>query len=96
MAKAVITNEMVDELVTVRDQLRALAAREETLKKAFKEAGAGVYSSYAHQVEIKFTTRKTLDMDAARAALGAEFCEKNVKVGEAMNITTMVLARTVV
>lgn len=96
MSKITITNEMVNELVSVRDQIRTLTAREDALKKAFKEAGAGIYASHEYQVEIKFTTRKTLDMDKVRAALGAEFCAANVKENDAMNITTMVLARSVV
>lgn len=94
MAKAkAITCEMIDELVAVREQLRSLTAREKKLKEAFADEGAGIYASDNYQIEIRFTTRSTLDLDAARAALGAEFVAAHQKSSTAMNIVVMELVK---
>jgi len=89
--KVTITVDMVDELAQVRDQLRALQAREKHLKEQFRKAGAGIYAGESHQVEISFTEKSTLDMDAVREALGHEWCESHKKPVVAMNIREMEL-----
>ena len=91
-SKVVITEEMVNELVTVREQLRALTAREKELKEDFREAGAGTYSSRLAAVEISFSSQTRLDTDKVRAHLGADLCKELSKTSEQMNIKTMELA----
>lgn len=91
-SKVVITEDMVNELVTVREQLRALTAREKELKEGFREAGAGTYSSKLAAVEITFSSQNRLDTEAVRAFLGVEKCKEFVKTSEQMNIKTMELA----
>jgi hypothetical protein len=82
---------MVDELAQVRDKLRALTTRETHLKKAFREDGAGMYRGIGYQIEIGFSSRGQLDMDAVRAALGEEWIRTHTKQVEVMNIRQMEL-----
>lgn len=89
--KTAISREMVDELAVVRDKLRALTARETFLKKQFRDDGAGIYRGDAYQIEISFSSRGQLDMDAVRAALGEEWIKANTKSVEVMNIKQMEL-----
>lgn len=89
--KVVITEAMVDELAQVRDQLSALNAREAHLKKMFREAGAAIYRGRHHQIEVVFTSRPQLDMDATRAALGEEWIRSHTKTVEVMNLRQMEL-----
>ena len=89
--KTAITCEMVDELAQVRDKLRALTARETHLKKQFRDDGAGMYRGVAFQIEVSFSSRGQLDMDAVRAALGEEWIRANTKQVEVMNIRQMEL-----
>ena len=91
-SKVVITEDMVNELVTVREQLRALTAREKELKENFREAGAGTYSSRLAAVEISFSSQTGLDTEKVRAFLGAAKCKEFSKIIEKMNIKTMELA----
>lgn len=86
---AVITEQMVDELAQVRDQLRALTAREKYLKEVFRKGGEAVYRGRATQVAIKFTTERRMDVVAARAALGEEWVANHLVDVEKMNITQM-------
>ena len=91
-AKVVITEEMVNELVTIREQLRTLTAREKALKESFREAGAGTYSSPLCAVEISFTTTNSIDTEAVREFFGPEKIREFMKESERMNIKTMELA----
>jgi hypothetical protein len=81
-----ITQTMVDELAEVRAQLRSYTAREKHLKEQFKAAGAGTYGGIHYTVEISFTTRPQLEMDAVRIALGEKFIEDNSYEVSVMNI----------
>lgn len=90
--KVTITEAMVEELVTVREKLRALTAREKELKEAFREAGAGTYSSRSAAVEISFTSKMIMDSDKVRAFIGPKEMPKFMKPSEQMNIKTMELA----
>jgi hypothetical protein len=85
----VITEQMVDELAQVRDQLRALTAREKHLKEIFRKGGEAVYRGRATQVSIKFTTERRMDVTAARATLGEEWVADHLVDVEKMNITQM-------
>lgn len=85
----IITTAMVDELATVRDQIRALTAREKFLKEKFRQEGAGVYRGEAYQIEISFTERAQVDMDKVREELGAAWMATNTKTVEIMNIRQM-------
>ena len=90
--RATITTAMIDELAQVRDQLRALTAREKLLKEALREDCAGqdmVYKGKAYQLEVKFTNEQRLDSAAARAALGEEWCKEHMNSVEKMNIRQM-------
>jgi hypothetical protein len=89
--KPVITEAMVDELATIRDQLRSLTAREKTLKEAFRANGAGIYAGEYHQIEVVFTTRPQVDMDKVRDRLGVEWLDANSKEVEVMNLRQMEL-----
>lgn len=91
-SKVVITEDMVDELVTIREKLRALAAREKELKDAFRDGGAATYSSKNCAVEITFTTKSILDTEKVRAHIGPELLPEFMKASEQMNIKTMELA----
>lgn len=90
--KVTITEAMVEELVTVREKLRALTAREKELKEAFREAGAGTYSSPLAAVEISFTSKMILDSEKVRAFIGPKKLPEFMKASEQMNIKTMELA----
>ena len=91
-SKVVITEDMVDELVTIREKLRALAAREKELKDAFRDGGAATYSSKNCAVEITFTTKSILDTEKVRAHIGPKLLPEFMKPSEQMNIKTMELA----
>lgn len=91
-SKVVITEEMVDELVKVREQLRSLTAREKALKEAFRESGAATYSSKHCAVEITFSTINAIDTDKVRAYFGPEKIAEFMKESERMNIKTMEIA----
>ena len=88
-----ITTDMVDELASVRDQLKALTAREKYLKEIFRAGGDAIYRGDQHQVEIKFTTRPQLDMDAVRAHLSAVFIAANTGEVDVMNIRQMEIVK---
>lgn len=90
--KVTITEAMVEELVTVREKLRALTAREKELKEFFREAGAGTYSSPLAAVEISFTSKMILDSEKVRAFIGPKKLPEFMKSSEQMNIKTMELA----
>ncbi len=91
-SKTVITEAMVEELVTVREKLRALTAREKELKEFFRDAGAGTYSSKLAAVEISFTSKMIMDSDKVRAFIGPKKMPEFMKASEQMNIKTMELA----
>jgi hypothetical protein len=84
-----ITTDMVDELASVRDQLKALTAREKYLKEQFRKGGDAIYRGDQHQIEVKFTTRPQLDMDAVRAKLTPAWIAANTGEVEVMNIRQM-------
>ena len=84
-----ITTDMVAELASVRDQLKALTAREKYLKEIFRKGGDAIYRGDQHQIEIKFTTRPQLDMDAVRAKLTPAWIAANTGEVEVMNIRQM-------
>jgi hypothetical protein len=88
-----ITTDMVDELASVRDQLKALTAREKHLKEIFRAGGNAIYRGDQHQIEIKFTTRPQLDMEAVRAKLPAEWIEEHTGEVEVMNIRQMEIVK---
>lgn len=91
-ARVTVTAEMIDELAQVRDQLRALTAREKTLKEALREDCAGtdtIYKGNAYQLEVKFTSEQRLDTAAAREQLGEEWCKEHTNTVEKMNIKQM-------
>jgi len=85
----VITTAMVDELAQVRDQLRALTAREKYLKEIFRKGGEGTYRGEHYQVAIKFTTARSMDTAAARAALGEAWIAAHLVEVVKMNIDQM-------
>ncbi len=91
-SKVVITEEMVDELVTIREKLRALTAREKELKEAFRDSGAATYSSKNSAIEISFTSKMIVDSEKVRAFIGAAKMPEFMKASEQMNIKTMELA----
>lgn len=91
-SKVVITEAMVDELVTIREKLRALTAREKELKEAFREGGAATYSSKNCAIEISFTSKMIMDSDKVRAFIGPANMAEFMKPSEQMNIKTMELA----
>jgi hypothetical protein len=88
-SKTVITESIVDELAQVRDQLKALTAREKYLKELFREAGEAIYKGRHHQLEIRFSTEQRLDTGAARVALGEDWCAAHMNTIEKMNIKQM-------
>ena len=90
---AAITTDMVDELASVRDQLKALTAREKYLKEIFRAGGDAIYRGDQHQIEIKFTKRPQLDMEAVRAKLPAEWIAENTGEVEVMNIRQMEIVK---
>ena len=89
--KPVITVAMVDELATIRDQLKTLNAREKVLKEAFRANGAGIYAGEFNQIEIVFTSRPQINMDDVRDTLGAEWIEAHSRDVEIMNVRQMEL-----
>jgi hypothetical protein len=91
-SKVVITEEMVDELVTIREKLRALTAREKELKDIFRDGGAATYSSKNCAIEISFTSKMIMDSEKVRAFIGAANMPAYMKASEQMNIKTMELA----
>lgn len=95
-AKARITAAMIDELAQVRDQLKALTAREKFLKEALREDCAGadtIYKGKAYQLEVKFTSENRLDTAAARAELGEDWCAAHTVAVEKMNIKQMAVIK---
>lgn len=90
-SKVVITEDMVDELVTIREKLRALTAREKELKEEFRKGGAATYSSKNCAIEISFTSKMIMDSDKVRAFIGPKKIAEFLKPSESMNIKTMEL-----
>jgi len=86
---AVISKQMVDELARVRDQLRALTAREKYLKEVFRKGGEATYRGRAAQISIKFTIEYRMDTVAARTTLGEEWVAAHLVPVEKMNIAQM-------
>jgi len=87
-----ITKALVDELAEVRAQLRSFTAREKHLKAMFKTAGAGVYKGAHYTVEITFTERPQINMDAVRVAVGEDFMVANSYQVSVMNINAVEVA----
>lgn len=85
----IITAEMIDELASIREQLRTLARREEALKKAIRQdcgAKDTTYNGVHYALRIRFVTQERLDTVAARELLGEEWCASHTKTQVNMNI----------
>jgi len=85
----VITAAVIDELAALREQIATLEKRANELKKALRADCDGVDTIYRgdhYVLKTKFITSERLDTAAARAALGDEWCEANMKAVVSMNI----------
>jgi len=72
MTKSNLTR-IIDRLGFVRAQLAELELEERLLKSHLVELGSGTYNGELYQAIVAKTVREQLDLEAARAKLGAKF-----------------------
>ena len=65
---------IIDRLGFVRAELAELEYEERVLKATLIELGPGTYGGELYQAIVSKSMRETLDLEAARAKLGAKFC----------------------
>jgi hypothetical protein len=79
--------EIVDRIGTLKAQLVPIAAQLKVLENALKEKGAGRYSGVLWDATVSSYNRETLDMDAVRAKLSAQFIVAHTRETPVVKIT---------
>jgi hypothetical protein len=79
----------IDRLGNVKAQLAALKREEEELKAVLIENGVGAYEGETWRATVSVADRETLDMDAVREKLSAQFIRAHT------NVTTVTSVRVV-
>jgi hypothetical protein len=82
----------IDRLGNVKAQLAALKREEDELKAVLIENGVGAYEGDIWRATVSQTERETLDMDAVREKLSAQFIRAHTNVTPVT--TVRVVART--
>ena len=72
--------EVVDQIVALDKEIKALSDKQKELKEILKKSGAGVYSGSNHVATVSQVERKTLDMAAVREKLSAQFIRAHTNV----------------
>lgn len=79
----------IDRLGFLKAQIAELAREEKELKAALIAHGPGAYEGELYRATVSECERETLDMDAVRAKLTAQFIRANT------NTTTVTMVRVV-
>jgi hypothetical protein len=74
--------EIVDQLGIVKAKMAELATEENSLKTTLLEMGPGAYEGEFFRAAVSVSTRDSLDMDAVRAKLSAQFIQAHTKTSE--------------
>lgn len=70
----------IDRLGIVKSQLATLKREEEQLKGVLIEHGPGAYEGELYRATVTESEAATLDMDAVRAKLSAQFIQAHTKI----------------
>jgi hypothetical protein len=70
----------IDRLGIVKSQQAALRREEEQLKAVLIEQGPGAYEGELYRATVSHSEQATLDMDAVRAKLSAQFIAAHTKI----------------
>ena len=82
----------IDRLGNVKAQIAALKKEEDALKAVLIENGPGAYEGDVWRATVSQFDKETLDMDAVREKLSAQFIRAHTNVTEVT--TVRVVART--
>ena len=77
---------VVDQIVALDKEIKALSDKQKELKEILKKSGAGVYSGSNHVATVSQVERETLDMAAVRKKLSAQFIRAHTKVSSYFTI----------
>jgi hypothetical protein len=69
----------IDRLGQLKAQLAELAREEKELKAVLVEQGEGAYEGQLFRVTVSYSERETLDMDAVREKLSAQFIRAHTR-----------------
>lgn len=78
--------EVVDALGHVLAEAAKLGAKEKALKQILKAHGDGSYSGVLFDATVSTSERDTLDMDAVRAKLSAQFIQANTDTTQVITV----------
>ena len=94
-AKITIKNsaKIVDELGAHKAQIAALTRAETVLKDALKDFGPGEYNGTTFRATVTTSERATLDMEAVRAKLSAQFITAHTNITECTTIRVVAQVR---
>lgn len=76
----------VDRLGLLMAEIARLEKEANKLKAALKEHGAGIISGDLYQATVSVSERETLDMDAVRAKLSAQFIRAHTRTTEVVAV----------
>jgi hypothetical protein len=91
----IITNHLtstVDHLGVIKAKIAALKTEEDKLRAILIENGPGAYEGEFYRATVSESERHTIDMDAARAKLGAKWIAAHTNTTEVT--TVRIAART--
>ena len=77
---------VVDQIVALDKEIKALSDKQKELKEILKKSGAGVYSGSNYVATVSEIERKTLDMAAVREKLSAQFIRAHTNVSSYFTI----------
>ena len=86
----VISHAEIDEYALLDAKIKLLTATRDAIRKRLREAGAAIYCSDRAVINVSFTTRGQLDMDAVRAKLSPQFIAAHTHEVEVCNIRSNV------
>lgn len=79
---------MIDNLKSVRDEIKKLEAREAELAKCVKELGDGEHVGVKFRAKVKTTTPNRLDTKGLKEVLDEKLIEKFTKTGKPQTTIT--------
>jgi predicted phage-related endonuclease len=86
---AVVSNSMtaIDELGSIREQIKALETREKKLAEVVKEQGEGEHMGAKCKAVVSIVESSRLDTTLLKASLPDEMIEKFTKISKAIKVT---------
>jgi hypothetical protein len=83
---------LIDQLGEIKARIADLELQEKELKKAIIEMGTGAHDGDAYRATVVVSDRETLDMEAVREKLSAQFIRVHTSVKQVTSVR--VVART--